>query len=222
MTEQLSQKDYELINSYLDQELERKDVVKFAQRMADDPLVRTEVEELMKVKSMIRELPTVTPPRNYILTRAMAEEARPKPWWERLFPVFRTAAAFCALALVFTFVGMKWLTRRENGAERYRNVWPKGLDLEDAAYRPLLRGLSLVGAVIARTVETIGAMLVYGAVDLIFLGAERVVRPPEDENFSGYVDTPERSLVERSFSKDLLCAALGVLALVALILFNLF
>ena len=125
-------------------------------------------------------------------------------------------------ALVFFFVGMKWLTRRENGTERYRNVWPKGLDLEDACYRPLLRGLSLVGAVIARTVETIGALLVYGTVDLIFLGAERVVRPPEDENFSGYVDTPERSLVERSFSMDLLCAALGVLALVALVIVNLF
>ena len=104
MSEKLSQKDYELINSYLDQELDRKDVVKFADRMAEDPDIAAEVADLMKVKAMIRELPTVTPPRNYILTRAMAEEARPKPFWERLFPVLRTAAAFCALALVFTFV----------------------------------------------------------------------------------------------------------------------
>ena len=104
MTEKLTQKDYELINSYLDQELDRKDVVKFAERMAEDPAISAEVSDLMKVKAMIRELPTVTPPRNYILTRAMAEEARPKPFWQRLFPVFRTAAAFCALALVLTFV----------------------------------------------------------------------------------------------------------------------
>ena len=104
MTEKLTQKDYELINSYLDQELDRKDVVKFADRMAEDPAIAAEVADLMKVKAMIKELPTVNPPRNYILTRAMAEEARPKPFWERLFPVFRTAAAFCALALVFTFV----------------------------------------------------------------------------------------------------------------------
>jgi len=104
MTERLSKKDYELINSYLDQELDRKDVVKFAERMAADPEIGAEVADLMKVKAMVRELPTVTPPRNYILTRAMAEEARPKPWWERLFPVFRTAAAFCALALAFTFL----------------------------------------------------------------------------------------------------------------------
>ena len=33
--EKLSQKDYELINSYLDQELDRKDVLKFAERMAE-------------------------------------------------------------------------------------------------------------------------------------------------------------------------------------------
>ena len=104
MTEKLSQKDYELINSYLDQELSRKDVVKFAERMAGEPEIGAEIADLMKVKAMVRELPTVTPPRNYILTRAMAEEARPKPWWERLFPVFRTAAAFCALALAFTFL----------------------------------------------------------------------------------------------------------------------
>ncbi len=104
MAEKFTQKDYELINSYLDQELDRKDVVKFADRMTQDPEIAAEVADLMKVKSMVKELPTVTPPRNYILTRAMAEEARPKPFWERLFPVFRTAAAFCALALIFTFV----------------------------------------------------------------------------------------------------------------------
>ena len=104
MTERLSQKDYELINSYLDQELDRKDVLKFAERMSEDPEISAEVADLMKVKAMVKEMPTVAPPRNYILTRAMAEEARPKPWWERLFPVFRTAAAFCALALAFTFI----------------------------------------------------------------------------------------------------------------------
>ena len=79
MGEKLSQKDYELINSYLDQELDRKDVIKFAERMAADSRINEEVADLMKVKAMVKELPTVTPPRNYILTRAMAEEARPKP-----------------------------------------------------------------------------------------------------------------------------------------------
>jgi len=133
MTEQLSQKDYELINSYLDQELDRKDVVKFAERMAEDAAVRTEVEELMKVKSMFRELPMAAPPRNYILTRAMAEEARPKPFWQRLFPVFRTAAAFCALLLIFTFVFP--FARPSGSAKRSEMSQPMSFDMaaEEAA-----------------------------------------------------------------------------------------
>ena len=55
MKENLTKKDYELINSYLDQELDRKDVVKFAARMAEDPEISREVGDLMKVKAMIAE-----------------------------------------------------------------------------------------------------------------------------------------------------------------------
>ena len=130
MTEKLTLKDYELINSYLDQELDRKDVVRFAERMAEDPMIGTEVSDLMKVKAMIRELPTVTPPRNYILTRAMAEEARPKPFWQRLFPVFRTAAAFCALALVMTFI-IPFFSG--SGVEKAARVYEESAEYDTAA-----------------------------------------------------------------------------------------
>jgi hypothetical protein len=102
----------------------------------------------------------------------------------------------------------------------YRNVWPRGLDLEDAVYRPALRTLSLVGAAAARAVETLGALLVLGPVDLLFLGAKDKVVPPEDEQFSAYSKQSERSRVERSFSADLLYAACGVLALMALAAWN--
>ena len=123
-------------------------------------------------------------------------------------------------ALVFAFVGMKWLTKRENGAERYRSVWPAGLDLEDALYRPALRALSYLGGTLARAVESLGALLIYGTVDLIFLGAKDKVVPPEDEQFSAYQRQSERSSVSRSFSSDLLYAACGVLALLLLAAWN--
>ncbi len=123
-------------------------------------------------------------------------------------------------ALVFYFVGMKTLTARENGQERYRNVWPSGLDLEDAVYRPALRGLSLLGGAAARLVETLGALLIYGTVNLLFLGARNEIRPPEDEQFSAYQRKSERSRVSRSFSSDLLYAVCGVLALFALAAWN--
>ena len=122
--------------------------------------------------------------------------------------------------LVFLFVGMKWLTRKEDGHEVYRNVWPKGLALEAAVYRPALRGLSFVGGMAARLVESVGALLIYGTVDLLFLGAKDKVVPPEDEQFSAYSKQSERSRVERSFSSDLLYAACGVLALMALAAWN--
>ena len=122
--------------------------------------------------------------------------------------------------LVFLFVGMKWLTGKEDGHEVYRNVWPRGLDLEDAVYRPALRVLSYVGAMAARAVESLGALLVLGPVDLLFLGAKDKVIPPEDRQFSAYEKQSERSRVSRSFSSDLLYAACGVLALMLLAAWN--
>ena len=122
--------------------------------------------------------------------------------------------------LVFLLVGMKWLTRKKDGHEFYRNVWPKGLDLEDTVYRPALRGLSFAGGAAARLVESVGALLIYGTVDLLFLGAKDKVVPPEDEQFSAYSKQSERSRVERSFSSDLFYAACGVLALMALAAWN--
>ena len=144
MTEKLSQKDYELINSYLDQELDRKDVVKFSERMTEVPGIREEIADLMKVKAMVKELPTVAPPRNYILTRAMAEEARPKPWWERLFPVFRTAAAFCALALAFTFIFPLIRAQQSAKTEPLENAYVESMAAEEMDYAaPVAKSLSL-------------------------------------------------------------------------------
>ena len=123
--------------------------------------------------------------------------------------------------IAFALVGMLWLTKRKNGEEEYINVWPSKLDLDDYAYRPALKGLAFIGAVAARCVETLAAILVMGPVNLIFTGAEKEVIPPEDEEFSKYDTTSDRSLVQRSFNFDLLCAALGVAALMVFVLINL-
>ena len=52
----------------------------------------------------------------------------------------------------------------------------------------------------------------------MFAGAENEVCPPQDENFSGYVEKRERSSIQRSFSCDLLAAALGVSCILILVL----
>ena len=121
---------------------------------------------------------------------------------------------------VFFLVGMLWLTRRKNGEEEYINVWPQKLDLDDGAYRPALKGLAFIGAVFARCVETIGAILVMGPVNLIFTGAEKEVIPPEDEEFSKYSTKLERTESNRDSTIDPLIACIGVVAVLIFLLLN--
>ena len=102
--EKLTTKQMQMLSSCLDGELRGDELAKLSESLAADPRMAAEMADLLKVKSMAKELPTVKPPRNYRLTTIEAEEARPKPFWERLFPIFRGAAAFCALALAFVFI----------------------------------------------------------------------------------------------------------------------
>ncbi len=102
--DKLTNKQLELLNSCLDGELRGDEITNLAELLAADPDAAAEMADLLKVKSMLKEMPTVKPPRNYRLTTIEAEEARPKPFWERLFPLLRGACAFCALALAFVFI----------------------------------------------------------------------------------------------------------------------
>ena len=120
--------------------------------------------------------------------------------------------------VVLTLAGFVWLTGHENGQERYKNVLPEWLDLENSVYRPFLRGLAFAGTVIARAVETFGAVLIYGLVNLMFLGAKKTIEPGRDEEFAAYIKPKERSAVQRSFSGDLLAAILGM-ALIVIFVF---
>ena len=119
---------------------------------------------------------------------------------------------------VFALVGFLWLTECEDGQERYKNVWPARLDMENSVYRPALRGLSYAGAIAARAAETLGAVLIYGVVDLIFLGAKESVTPGRDGEFTAYDEHRQRSSIERSFSGDLLSAVIGIAIIFAFVL----
>ena len=119
---------------------------------------------------------------------------------------------------MFALVGFLWLTECEDGQERYKNVWPARLDMENSVYRPALRGLSYAGAIAARAAETLGAVLIYGVVDLIFLGAKESVTPGRDGEFTAYDEHRQRSSIERSLSGDLLSAVIGIAIIFAFVL----
>ena len=120
--------------------------------------------------------------------------------------------------VVFVLADWGLLTRRKDGDERYLNIWPERLDLENLVYRPLLSALSFTGAAAARLVESLGAALIYGSVDLMLLGAKKTVEPPSDENFAAYTKPAKRDIVQRTFSSDLLAAAFGIAVFLVLVL----
>ena len=84
--------------------------------------------------------------------------------------------------------------------------------------RPLLRLLSLLGGAIARLVETITAGAIFGAVDLLYYRARKTVTPSHNEDFAGYTKERKHTIIQQSFSSDLLCAALGMAVFIILIL----
>lgn len=133
--EKLTTKQMQMLSSCLDGELRGDELAKLSESLAADPRMAAEMADLLKVKSIAKELPTVKPPRNYRLTTIEAEEARPKPFWERLFPIFRGAAAFCALALAFVFIfpmfsGNASVETVDDGARMYVS---KSISLADTA-----------------------------------------------------------------------------------------
>ena len=104
MNENKETKDRDLINSYLDHELNDQDLLLFAERLSQDDSLKSEMTDMMQVKKLLCSLPDQKPPQNYILTRAMAQEARKPSLWERLFPAFRTVAVFACLGIILSFI----------------------------------------------------------------------------------------------------------------------
>lgn len=133
--------------------------------------------------------------------------------------------AFISIAVgvaVLYFIGFRRLTKKdENKEEHYENIWPEKLDLEDAAYRPALRGLAFLGAVIARALASAGTWLIYSVVNLLFYKADEQVKPAEDKHFGRYGKKKERYIADESFSADLLLAAIGIAVLLLFLLLHL-
>lgn len=120
--------------------------------------------------------------------------------------------------LIFWLVGMRFLTKREGGEDIYRQRWPKWLDLETYGYRPLLKMLAFAGALLARGVETVGAMILYLPINIIFHDAPAEWWPKKNRNFGTYVEKKERNIIYSTFSLDLLCACVGIAIFLILVL----
>ncbi len=100
---QLSTQDWQLLSAYLDGQLSASDQAKLEKRLREQAELRTALEELKTTRAMLRSAGKQRVPRNFTLTPAMVEKARPRPLL-RLIPVLNFASAAAALAVVILLV----------------------------------------------------------------------------------------------------------------------
>ncbi|HHS97901.1 MAG TPA: hypothetical protein ENK08_08390 [Chloroflexi bacterium] len=97
----------ELLSAYLDGELNPKERARLEARLAADPDLRERLEELRRTIALVRGLPRVKAPRNFLLTPEMVAPARRRPvlLGRRLAPVLTLATAMSALACAVVLIG---------------------------------------------------------------------------------------------------------------------
>lgn len=97
-----SDRNLELLSAYLDGELSGRDRERLETQLQKDEVLRNRYEELKRTRVMLRSLPKLRAPRNFLLTPEMVGQ---KEKSSRAFPVLRFASAFAALLLVLLFLG---------------------------------------------------------------------------------------------------------------------
>jgi hypothetical protein len=97
---QLSFRDVEMLNAYLDGQLDSAQHQRLESRLHLDPELKTTLDALRESRSVLRRLPQRRAPRNFTLTPKMAGIKPPLP---RAYPAFRFASVFAAVLLFFTY-----------------------------------------------------------------------------------------------------------------------
>jgi hypothetical protein len=96
----------ELLSAYLDGQLGARERARLEAQLAADPALRAEFEALRRTVALVRDLPTVPVPRNFILAQTMAARPhparplRPRRAWAAPF----LTAATAVVSLVFVVV----------------------------------------------------------------------------------------------------------------------
>ena len=106
---QLFEQRDELLSAYLDDELSADERVRLETQLATDQMLQTELDALRRAVTLVRDLPSVPLPRNFILPQTMAihpqpvPSVRPRRSW--LAPFLTTATAVVSLMFVVVLAG---------------------------------------------------------------------------------------------------------------------
>ncbi len=101
----------ELLSAYLDGQLAAEERARLEAQLATDPALRTELEALRRTVALVRNLPRVPAPRNFVLPQTIAIRPRPVPAVRSrraLAPLFTVATSIAALLFIAVLVGDLW------------------------------------------------------------------------------------------------------------------
>ena len=96
---QLSSKDWELLSSYMDDELNPRDKARVEARLSAQPEYREALDGLRRTKSILHKAPVRKVPRNFTLTVADVQPVKTPRW----IPTMQWSSAAVALVAVFLF-----------------------------------------------------------------------------------------------------------------------
>ena len=102
MTTQVSSHDWEALSAYLDGQLSPRERARLETRLKTDVDLQQALQELRRTRAVLRNLPKLRAPRNYMLSPEMAGVRKEQP---RVYPVFRFASLLASLLFVLLVAG---------------------------------------------------------------------------------------------------------------------
>jgi hypothetical protein len=106
INEQLTPKEWQMLSAYLDGQLGQRERRVLEAQLNTNSDLRQGLEEMRRTRLLLRSAPRRKAPRNFTVSRAMADQYRPArlPAW-KAYPAFRLASALASILLIVTFLG---------------------------------------------------------------------------------------------------------------------
>lgn len=101
MNPDISQRDWQELSVYIDQQLSSRAQMHLEARLRNEPQLRNALEDLRRTRVLLFSQIRLPVPRNFVLTPQMAKIRRANP----VYPIVRLAAAMVSILLVLVLAG---------------------------------------------------------------------------------------------------------------------
>jgi len=162
MKTQITSRDWEILSAYLDDQISAPERLAIETRLVNNPELSQSLDELRQTRMILRGLPKLRAPRNFMLTPAMAGQRAGASMSYGMYPVLRLAATLATLfffivtagglALRFTLPAQTVIMRSDQ-SQNAQPVVPLGMGGGGSNAAPPLAPPAPTEAAVANTME---------------------------------------------------------------------